>query len=79
VVGTLALIYLGGWLPVTLAAYAASKRLADKRAPAPRPFFVSLIAGGLWPLLLVGMIELSTVIVYMKRQPKPARGVGIFA
>ena len=78
-VGTLVVIYLCGWLPVTLAAYAASKRLVDKRAPAPRPFFVSLIAGGLWPLLVVGMVELSSVIVYMKLQPKPAPGVGIFA
>jgi hypothetical protein len=79
VVDTLVFVYLCGWLPVTLAAYAASKRLADKRAPAPRPLFVSLIAGGLWPVLLVGMVELSSVIVYMKLQPKPATGVGIFA
>ena len=58
-VDTLVVIYLCGWLPVTFAAYAASKRLADKRSPASRPLFVSLIAGGLWPVLVVGMVELS--------------------
>jgi len=79
VVDTLVVIYLCGWLPVTLAAYAASKRLVDKHAPAPRPFFVSMIAGGLWPVLVVGMVELSSIIVYMKLQPKPASSIGIFA
>jgi hypothetical protein len=79
VVELLVVIYLCGWLPVTFAAYAASKRLADKRSPASRPFLVSLIAGGLWPVLVVGMVELSSVVVYMKLQPKPAPGVGIFA
>ncbi|MGX9788508.1 hypothetical protein [Mycobacterium sp. MMS18-G62] len=78
-VDTLVLIYLSGWLPVTFGAYAASKRLADKRSPAPRPLIVSLIAGGLWPVLVVGMVELSSVVVYMKLQPKPSPGVGIFA
>jgi len=79
VVDTLVVIYLCGWLPVTFAAYAASKRLADKRSPASRPLFVSLIAGGLWPVLVVGMVELSSIMVYMKLQPKPSPGIGIFA
>jgi hypothetical protein len=79
VVDILVFVYLCGWLPVTFAAYAASKRLADKRAPAPRPLFVSLIAGGLWPVLVIGMVELSSVIVYLKLQPKPTSSVGIFA
>jgi hypothetical protein len=79
VVDTLVVIYLCGLLPVTFAAYAASKRLADKRSPASRPLFVSLIAGGLWPVLVVGMVELSSIMVYMKLQPKPSPGIGIFA
>jgi hypothetical protein len=79
VVGTVLAIYLIGWLPVSFAAYAAAKRLADKRAPAPRPLLVSVVAGGLWPLLVVGMVELSSVVVYTKLQPKPGPGVGIFA
>lgn len=78
-VDTLVLIYLCGWLPVSFLAYAASKRLADKRSPAPHPLFISLIAGGLWPVLVVGMVELSSVMVYTKLQPKPGPGVGIFA
>jgi len=39
-VGTLIVIYLGGWLPVTLAAYAAGKRLRDPHAPAKHPVMV---------------------------------------
>jgi hypothetical protein len=79
VVDILLVIYLSGWLPVTLAAYGASRRLADKRSPASHPLFVSVVAGGLWPVLLVGMVELSSVAVYTKLQPKPGPGVGIFA
>ena len=63
-VGTLIVIYLGGWWPVTLAAYAAGKRLRDPHAPAKYPVMVSLVAGALWPLLVVGLIELSSARVF---------------
>jgi hypothetical protein len=79
VVGILVLIYLSGWLPVTIAAYAAGRRLCDRYSPARHPLAVSLVAGALWPLLVVGLVELSSVMVYTKVQSKPGPGVGIFA
>jgi hypothetical protein len=76
---TLVLGYLGGWILVTLAAYAAGRRLSDSRSPAPHPLAVSIVAGALWPLVLVGLVELSSVVVYSKVHSKPGPGIGIFA
>jgi hypothetical protein len=78
-VSTLIVIYLGGWLAVTCAAYAAGRRLADRESPPHHPLLVSLVAGAVWPLLLVGLVELSSIIVFTKVQPKPASSVGILA
>jgi hypothetical protein len=79
VVDVLIGIYLGGWVLVTLGVYGASRRWNDRDAPARHPAWVSLLAGALWPLLVVGLVELSSVIVYTKVQSKPRPGVGIFA
>ena len=78
-VGTLIVIYLGGWLPVTLAAYAAGKRLRDPHAPAKYPVMVSLVAGALWPLLVVGLIELSSAMVFTDAPANTTNGIGVFA
>jgi hypothetical protein len=79
--GTLIAIYLIGWLPVSFAAYAAGKRLADRRAPADQPFMVivSLVAGAIWPLLVVGLVEMSSVMVLTKVPSKPPHSIGIYA
>ncbi|AGB26159.1 hypothetical protein Mycsm_05995 [Mycobacterium sp. JS623] len=80
-VGTLIAIYLIGWLPVSFAAYVAANRLADRRASADQPsmIVVSLAAGAIWPLLVVGLVELSSVMVLTKVPSKPRKSVGIFA
>ncbi len=52
----------------TLGVYAASRRSNDGQSQAPNPLGVSLFAGAVWPLLLVGLVELSSVIVYAKVQ-----------
>ncbi len=69
-VDTLIVIYLSGWALMSAGAYATSKCLVDRIAPAPQPFFVSVVAGALWPLLVVGLIELSAVVVATKTQPR---------
>jgi hypothetical protein len=82
VVGTLIAVYLIGWLPVSFAAYRLGKRLAERVAPADQPVMavVSLAAGALWPLLLIGLVELSSIMVLTKVPSKPAHdSVGIFA
>jgi len=75
----LVLIYLGGLLPVTFAVYATGRRLGDRQSPADRPLLVSLVAGVVWPLVVVGLVELSSIMVLTKAQPKPASNVGILA
>ena len=40
---------------------------------------MSLIAGAVWPLLVVGLVEMSSVVVITKVQSKPSPGVGICA
>jgi putative effector of murein hydrolase len=78
-VDMLIVIYLVGWLPVTFAVYAAGKRLSDRRTPAVHPVLVSVAAGALWPLLVVGLVELSSIIVFTKAPSKSGRGIGIYA
>ena len=75
----LIVIYLGGWLAVACAAYAAGRRLTDSEAPPDHPLLVSLAAGAVWPLLVVGLVELSSIIVLTRAQPKTASEVGILA
>jgi hypothetical protein len=75
----LIVIYLGGWLAVACAAYAAGRRLTDSESPPDHPLLMSLAAGAVWPLLVVGLVELSSVIVLTRVQPKIASEVGILA
>ena len=75
----LILMYLGGSLVVSCAAYAAGRRLIDREPPPDHPLMVSLAAGAIWPLLVVGLVELSSIIVLTRVQPKPASEVGILA
>jgi hypothetical protein len=36
-------------------------------------------AGAVWPLLLVGLVELSSVMVFTKVPSKPQSSIGIYA
>jgi hypothetical protein len=76
---TLLVIYLCGWLPITFAAYAAARRLTERRSPPDHQLMVSTIAGAIWPLLVVGLVELSSIMVFTKARPKPETSVGISA
>jgi len=80
-VSTLIAAYLIAWLPVSFAAYAAGKRLADRRRSADHPLMVvvSLAAGALWPLLVVGLVELSSIVMLTRRSSDTRDRVGIFA
>jgi hypothetical protein len=75
----LTVIYLGGWLAVTCAAYAAGRRLMDRESPPVHPLMVSLAAGAVWPLLVVGLVELSSIMVFTRVEPKPTSDIGILA
>jgi hypothetical protein len=77
----LLVIYLAGWLPGALAAYAAGRRLSDRHTPADHSMMVivSLAAGALWPLLTLGLVELCSIMVLTSVASKTRNGVGIFA
>jgi hypothetical protein len=57
-------VYLVAWGVTTGVAFVASRRLGDRGQPAINVFFVSVLAGALWPLLLLGVVELSSVAAY---------------
>ena len=46
--------------------FVASRRLGDRSQPAlvMDAVFASVLAGALWPLLLLGVVELSSVAAY---------------
>jgi predicted metal-binding membrane protein len=71
--------YVSGWLAVTLAVYAAGRRLTDRESPATHPLMVGVAAGAAWPLLVVGLVELSSIIVLTKVPSQSRSSVGIVA
>ena len=75
----LVVMYLGGWVVATLCMHAAGRRLSDSRSPSEHPLGVSVVAGALWPLLVIGVAELSSVAVYAKVHTKSQPEVGTFA
>jgi hypothetical protein len=58
------LAYLGGWMVSAVVAYVAARRLCESGTPAPRTFALAVVGGSIWPLLLVGVIEMSSVAVW---------------
>jgi hypothetical protein len=70
-IDVLVAVYLGGWLLVTLAGYIAGRWFGHRWSPPAHPLFGSALAGAVWPLLLIGLIELSAIIVYANLGAKP--------
>ncbi|MGV0851310.1 hypothetical protein [Mycolicibacterium phlei] len=68
-------VYLCGWLVVSVGLYLAGRWFVDRVAPAAHPLLVSLLGGAVWPLVLIGVIELTSVMLYTKVQSKPGPGV----
>ncbi|MGV0790496.1 hypothetical protein [Mycolicibacterium sp. XJ1819] len=67
----LVVIYLGGWFIVTIGLCAVGRHLADRRAPTAHPFGLSFFAAALWPVLLLGMMELTSAAVYARTRSRP--------
>jgi len=59
-------IYVAASAVTTAMTFVASRRLGDRSQPAlfMDAVFASVLAGALWPLLLLGMVELSSVAAY---------------
>jgi hypothetical protein len=62
VVQTTVIAYLIGWVVSTAVVYVASRRLNDPRNPAPHILVLSAVAGALWPMLLLGAVEFSSLV-----------------
>ena len=80
-ISTVIAVYLIGWLPVSFAVYTAGKRLAEPRRAADDRLMVivSLAAGVVWPLLVVGLVELSSIVMLTRRPAASQDKVGILA
>ena len=57
-------IYLATWAVTTAATFLISRRIGDRAQPDRDIFAVSLLAGAVWPFLLLGFIVLSSVAIY---------------
>ena len=57
-------VYLTVWVVTTAVTFLVSRRLGDRTRPVRDIFAVSLLAGAVWPFLLLGIMELSSVAVY---------------
>jgi hypothetical protein len=70
-IDVLVAVYLGGWFLVTLAGHVASRWFGHRWSPPAHPLLVSAVAGAVWPLLLIGLTELSSIVVYVHCWAKP--------
>lgn len=59
--GVLLCGYLGGWVLTTIAVVIGARRLQDELAPPTHPGFMSILAGAVWPLLVVAIVEVGAV------------------
>ncbi|AMO59220.1 Uncharacterised protein [Mycolicibacterium phlei] len=67
-------LYLCGWLAVSLGLYLAGRRFTDRAAPASHPLLVSVAGGALWPVVLIGVVEMGSVMLYT-RLSRPGPGI----
>lgn len=63
---TWSLAYLACWVVATAVAFLAGKRLDERTAPASHFLTLSIIAGAVWPMLILGLLELAAVAMYTK-------------
>jgi hypothetical protein len=72
-------IYLIGLVVTTIGAYAEGRWfLRDDRTPSPQPLAVAVLAGVMWPLLLLGLVEVGAVVALQKTLREPRPGVEIY-
>ena len=64
VISTFLLVYAASWAVTTAGTYVASRRLAGTDMTPISSLCFSLLAGLVWPLMVVGLVELSSVAVY---------------
>jgi ribose/xylose/arabinose/galactoside ABC-type transport system permease subunit len=66
VTGTLFATYIAVAILAAVAAYIVSARLGVERPPATERIGLSLAAGAFWPVILLGLAEVSSFALYAK-------------
>lgn len=64
----LAMLYLTGWIVAAVVMFVASDRVCEPDVPTAGRVLLSIAAGGLWPLLIVGAVEFTSLAVFKARQ-----------
>lgn len=61
-------LYVWGWIVTTAVTFLAARTFADERSAPPVESLVgiSVIAGALWPVLVVAAVELGSVVTVSK-------------
>ena len=57
-------VYLAGWIVATVGVFAAGNRLCEPGMPPSYRLLLSIAAGAIWPMLLVGAVEFSSMAMY---------------
>lgn len=58
--------HLTGWAIESLAVFAASQWLRDDNFDPPRALGISLMAGALWPLVTLGLLQYGAIAAISK-------------
>lgn len=59
--GVLLFGYLGGWVLTSIAVAIGGRRLQHELAPPTHPCLMSILAGAVWPVLMVAIVEVGAV------------------
>lgn len=73
------LVYVASAIVTAVVVFVASKWVGDERRPATHRVSLSVAAGVVWPLLLLGVFELSSYVLYTKVAQRVERGLAIVA
>jgi hypothetical protein len=73
------LVYVASAVVTTIIVFVASERVGDERRPATQRVSLSIAAGLFWPLLLLGVFELGSFMLYTKahRRDDPELDVSV--
>ena len=56
-------LYIGGWILTSIGVALAASRLQDEREPASHPRLLSVVAGAVWPVLVIALAETAFVAI----------------
>jgi len=77
VLWTCGLVYVASAIVTAVVVFLASKWVGDELRPATHRVSLSVAAGVVWPVLLLGMFELSSFVLYTKVAQHVERGIAI--